>query len=76
MINKEETGMNKEIFQKHFSFQRPSDILKTAYNTNDKKNNKLVSVIKSGLSHLRNEIEKMPKDETEIEKPGKIVNVV
>ena len=46
--------MNKEIFQKHFSFQRPSDILKTAYNTNDKKNNKLVSVIKSGLSHLRN----------------------
>ena len=50
------------IFQKHFSFQRPSDILKTPYDTNDKnKNNKLVSVIKSGLSDSRNEIEKSDK---------------
>ena len=33
---------------KTFIFQRPSDMLKTVYNTNDrKKNNDLVNVIKS-----------------------------
>ena len=61
LINKKETGMNMRIFQKHFSFQRPSDILKTAYDTKDKNKNKLVSVIKSGLSDSRNEIEKSDK---------------
>ena len=36
-INRKETGINSEIFQKHFKFQRPSDMLKSLYTTNDKK---------------------------------------
>ena len=36
----------------------------------------LVSLIKSGLSDLKNEIKKMSEDETKIEKPYKIVDIV
>ena len=36
-FNKIETDINSKIFQKHFKFQRPSDMLKTLYTTNDKK---------------------------------------
>ena len=65
------------MFTKHFSFQRPSDMLKTVCNTNDrKKNNDLVNVIKSGLSDVKNEIENMGKKEKEIEKPNEIVDIV
>ena len=71
--NRKETGINYELFQKHFKFQKPSDILKSVYKTNDKKNNnKLVNIIKSGLS----EIEDMSEEEKEIEKPNEIVNIV
>ena len=75
--NRKETGINYELFQKHFKFQKPSDILKSVYKTNDKKNNnKLVNIIKSGLSDLKNEIEDMSEEEKEIEKPNEIVNIV
>ena len=60
LIYKEKTGINNELFRKHFSFQRPSEILKAVYNANDaKENNDLINVIKSGLSDLKGEIEKM-----------------
>ena len=63
-VNKRETGINSELFKRHFNFQRPSDMLKTVNNTNNrKKKNDLVNVIKSGLSDLENEIEKMSEDE-------------
>ena len=63
-INREETGVNHELFQKYFKFQRLSDMLKAAYTTNDKnKNKKLVQLIKSGLSDLKNKIENMSKEE-------------
>ena len=26
-VNKRETGINSELFRKHFNFQRPSDVL-------------------------------------------------
>ena len=52
--NKNETGINLDLFEKHYNFQRPSDMLKTVYNTNDrKKSNDLVNVIKSGLNDLK-----------------------
>ena len=35
-VNKKEANINSEIFQRHFKFQRPSDILKLVYNTNNK----------------------------------------
>ena len=49
-------------------------VLKTLYRTNtEKENNDLVNLVKSGLSNLENEIEKMSEDDIEIEKPDKIV---
>ena len=76
-VNKKETGINRELFKKNFNFQRPSEMLKTVYNTNDrKKNNDLVNVIKSGLSDVKNEIENMGKKEKETEKPNEIVDIV
>ena len=55
----------------------PSAILKTLYNLNDRSNNNLLAdAIKNRLSNLKNEIKKMSKDEIEIEKPYKIVNIV
>ena len=63
-VNKKETGINYELFKKYFKFQRPSDMLKDLYITNDKyKDNKLVNIIKSGLSDLKNEIENMSEEE-------------
>ena len=45
--------------------------------TNDKtKNNELVNVINSGLEDLKEEINKMSKDEKEIKTPDKIVEIV
>ena len=56
---------------KIFIFQRASDMLKTVYNTNDrKKNNDLVNVIKSGLGDLKNEIENTSEEGKENEKPN------
>ena len=57
MINKEETDINSGLFQKHFRFQRPTEMLKAVYTTNNRmKNEKWVNVIKAGLNDLKNEI--------------------
>ena len=77
LIIKKETGINRELFKKYFNFQMLTAMLKTLYNLNDrKKNNQLVNMIKSGLSDLKNEIERMSEDETKIEKPYEIVDIV
>ena len=76
-INKEETDINKELFKEHFNFQRPSDMLKYLHQANDRgKNDKLVSVIISGLEDLKKKIREMSEEEREIEKPDKIVKIV
>ena len=52
-------------------------MLKDLYGINDeKKNSKLVDVIKSGLSDLKNETENMDEKEKETEKPNEIIDVV
>ena len=52
-------------------------MFKLLYQTNNKKKNKeLVNVIKSRLSDLENEIEKMSEDEKKFEKPDEILDVV
>ena len=52
-------------------------MLKAVQNTDDrKKNNELVNIIKSELDDLKDEIEEMPEDETEIEKLNKILDIV
>ena len=76
-IIKEETKINKELFNKHFHYQTPSALLKDLYKINDKEKNKLlVSVINNGLKDLKKEITKMSGDEKNIEKPDKILEIV
>ena len=66
----EEENINKDLFTKRFKIQRPSEMFKSIYQTNDKeKNNKLVDVIISGLKDLF-------KEEKEIEDPELIVEIV
>ena len=51
-------------------------MLKAVYATNNKrKNEKLVTMIESGSSDIKNEIKEMSDDEIEIEKPDKIVDI-
>ena len=76
-VNRKETDINYELFQKHFKFQKPSDMLKSVYKANDKKNNhKLVNMFKTGLSDLKTKIEDKGEEEKEIEEPSEIVDVV
>ena len=75
-VNKKETGINCKLFEKHFKFQRPSDMLKFVYKTNDKKKSKLANIIKSGSSDLKNETEDMSEEKKEIEKPSEIIDIV
>ena len=67
-IARKEEKISFELFEKHFSFQKPIDMLKTVYDTNDEKNINLVNVIKSGLSDLE-VTQKMIEKEKENEKP-------
>ena len=75
-VNKKETGINYNLFEEHFKFQRPSDMLKSVYKTNDKKNNsKLVNIIKSESSDLKNEAKDI-SEEKEIKKLCEIIYIV
>ena len=61
---KKERNINSEIFQRLFKFQRPSDMFKLLYKTNNKKKNKeVVNMIRSGLSDLESEIENIDEEE-------------
>ena len=52
-------------------------MLKPAYTINDrKKNNELVSMIKGGLSDLKNETERTSEYEIKIERPYEITDIV
>ena len=67
---KKETDINMKLFMKHFSsFQRPSNMFKQLYITNDKEKNKLlVNVIKSGIQDLNKEIEKMSEKKKKLKR--------
>ena len=66
MINKEDTHVNQEIFQKYFKIQSPSLMYKVLRTINDKeKNSNLVDMFNSGLKDLKEEIKKMSKEEIE-----------
>ena len=77
-INKHaQTRINNELFQKHFKYSEPIDMAKNVMNIRDKdENNDLVNKIKSGLKYLKEEIKQMSKEEREIEKPDKIVEII
>ena len=66
-VHRKQTGINSEMFQEYFKNGRPSDLLKDLYRINDKKkSSKLVDVIKSGLSDLKNETENMDEREKKL----------
>ena len=50
-----------------FKVQEPIIMYKVLYETNDKKNSKLVDIFNSGLKDLEEEIKKMSKKERENE---------
>ena len=63
----EEININEEVFRKYFNVQRPNDMLMFLNKANDKeKNNVLVSLIKSGLKELKEEIKKISKEKKKI----------
>ena len=62
--------------KKHFNLVVITALVKQLYETKNKnKNDKLVNLIKSGLSNLKDEITEMSKDEIENEKLDKIVEI-
>ena len=76
-IIKEETKINKELFNKHFHYQTPSALSKDLYNTNNKeKNSLLLSVINSRIKDLKEQINKMSEKERQIEKPDEMAEIV
>ena len=65
------------MFKDYFKFVVPSALVKKLYEIKKKKKkNKLVNLIKSGLSDLKDRIEEMPEDEKKIEQPAKILKIV
>ena len=65
------------MFEDHFNFVVPSVLAKKLNEIKNKKeNDKLVNVIKSRLTDLKNEIKEMSEDEKKIEKPDKILKIV
>ena len=69
--------INYDLFKNYFNFVVPSALAKQLYTTKDKnKNDKLVEEIKNRWSNLKDEAEKMSKDEKEIENPDKILKFV
>ena len=67
MINKEDTHVNQEIFQKYFKIQSPSPMYKVLRTINDKeRNSNLVDMFNSALKDLKEETKNMSKEEKEI----------
>ena len=62
--------------KKNSNFVVITALVKQLYETKNKnKNDKLVNLIKSGLSNLKDEITEMSKDEIENKKPDKTVEI-
>ena len=53
MVSKEEIAINKELFPKHFKLEKARELFRIK---DKKENKKLVGLIKSGLSDLKDEI--------------------
>ena len=76
-IENKSKGINYELFKKHFNYVAPTVLAKELFKTKDKnKNIKFVNMINSGLHDIKDEIEKMSKEEIEIEKPNEILDIV
>ena len=75
-IAEEEENINNELFQKYFTFTKPSLMLKIFKNEDDKeKHNDFVNVTKSGLIDLK-DITKMTENEKRIEQLDRVIAIV
>ena len=65
------------MFKKYFDFETPTQLTKNLFKIKDKeKNNDFAKEIMNRWSKLKDEIEKMSKEEKEIEKPHGILEIV
>ena len=76
-IFKKEKTINLELFKYYFQYQSPSNMYNALSDTEDtKRNNIQVNLIKSGLTHLKKDIENVSKnDVNKIEKMNKIADI-
>ena len=77
-VENESKDINYNLFKDYFNFVVPSTLRKKLYEIKNKKeSNKLVNVIKIGLSDLKDKNKEMSEDEkTKIEQPNKILKIV
>ena len=77
-VKNESKDINYNLFKDYFNFVVPSTLRKKLYEIKNKKeSNKLVNVIKTGLSDLKDKNKEMSEDEkTKIEQPNKILKIV
>ena len=76
-IENESKDISYELFKKHFNFVAPTVMVKKLFEIKDEnKNTDLVKLIMIKWSILKDEIEKISKEEIEIEKPDKILKIV
>ena len=77
MIDKEDTHVNQELFQKYFQIQKPSLMYEVLRTINDKeKNDDLVDAFNSAWKDLENDAKNMSKEEKEIEQPDEKIRAV
>ena len=78
LIKSKENEMNNELVSKYFFVPKLGYLLKQMKDlkNNPERNKKLANIIKNGLKDLKEEITEMSKEEREIEKPDKIVEIV
>ena len=75
-IEDESKGINYDLFKEYFDFKLPTVLAKNYMRQKMKKKKDLVELIQIKWSNLKDEIEKMSKDETEAKKPDKILEIV
>ena len=69
-------GINSELFREYFNLQRPSFMLESLINTDNKKENGLANKIRSNLKDLEEGLEEITDYQRIIEKPNKIMEIV
>ena len=69
--------VNNDLFKTYFNFSEPIDLAKKLSETKDKmKNNDLVELIRVRWINLKDETEKMSKEEIKNKKPNEILGIV
>ena len=76
-IEEKSKNINNDLFKKYSNFLTPIDLANNSYEIKDKKkNNELVKLIRVRWSSLKDETEKMSKEEIKTEKPNEILGMV